>query len=143
MRLLSSLDPQRDRYSGNRLAQGLFDARHQLQEIRQPIGPRLEHEDGDGERRQVLLKGQVAIDRDEDVELPCRRCQQGTVLEAGPVHLRDGLDRVARQAARQAPIDALIQQHLKRRRQGPSPSLLQGSRSPVRGARWGNLRENR
>ena len=82
MRLLSSLDPQRDRYSGNRLAQGLFDARHQLQEIRQPIGPRLEHEDGDGERRQVLLKGQVAIDRDEDVELPCRRCQQGTVLEA-------------------------------------------------------------
>jgi len=53
----------------NRGLDGLQDLRYQRSEIGKPIRPCVKHNDGDRESGEVLLEGEVSIDRYEHVEL--------------------------------------------------------------------------
>jgi hypothetical protein len=81
-------------------------------EVGESVGLRLEHNDGNGERDNVLLRGQVSIHCYEQLELRCREDEQLAILERHPPHLTRGLDLVDSEFAAEAPVDALVQQHL-------------------------------
>ena len=60
---------------------------HQRSQIGKPIRLCVKHNDGDRERGEVLLKGEVSIDRNEHVELFLSKRQQLTILDGRPAHL--------------------------------------------------------
>jgi hypothetical protein len=66
-------DRERREQPGNEAAQ-----------IGEAIGWSTQHDDGDGEPRQILLKGKAAVNGDEGVELVFRSGQELTVLEKHP-----------------------------------------------------------
>jgi hypothetical protein len=73
----------------------------------------VKHNDGDRERGEVLLKGEVSIDRNEHVELFFSKRQQLTILDRRPAHLTSDLDVVTDDIAPQAPVDALVEKDLQ------------------------------
>jgi len=56
----------------------------QAAQIRNAIGWRTQHDDGNGEARQILLKRKVAVDGDEGVELLLRSPQEFAILQRNP-----------------------------------------------------------
>lgn len=67
------------------------EARNQRPEISKPVRFRLEHNDGDREAIQVLLKGQVSINGDEYIEVLRCKGQQRSILDCRPTHLMSSL----------------------------------------------------
>ena len=61
---------------------------HQGSKIRQAIGGRLQNDDSDAELGKVLLKGEVSVDRHENIELCLSESEWLTVLDTGPAGLR-------------------------------------------------------
>ena len=80
-------------------------------QVRNTVGWRTQHDDGDGEARQILLKGKVAVDGDEDVELGLRSPEELAILQRSPASLWHCLHVVSLDVAREAPIDALVEKH--------------------------------
>ena len=87
------------------------EARYEGSEISEAVGSRPKHDDGYGERDDVLLKGQVSIYCYEYVEPRRRECEQLSILERCPSHLTRGLDLMGSKLAAEAPVDTLVEQH--------------------------------
>ncbi|MBA2591970.1 MAG: hypothetical protein H0U97_06800, partial [Gammaproteobacteria bacterium] len=81
-------------------------------QVRQAIRTRTQNDDCDREARKTLLKGKVSIDSDEHVELFRSQRKQFSVLDGRSPHLARRLDLVADDFAREAPINALIDEYL-------------------------------
>jgi hypothetical protein len=78
-------------------------------EVYQAIGPSTQHDDGDGESREALLKRQVPIDGDERVELALCSRQEFTIGECRPPGLWNGCHVMSADVSGQAAVDALVQ----------------------------------
>jgi hypothetical protein len=66
----------------------------------------------DRQRLDVLLKGEIPIDSNEDIEfLRCQR-KQFTVLDRGPALLPRGPHLMADKFAREAAVDTFIEKNL-------------------------------
>jgi len=72
---------------------------------------RTKDDNGDGELRYVLLKRQVAIDREENVETILGKSQKVTVGLSCPASLRNSADLVTGEFPREAPVYALVEQY--------------------------------
>src|SRR5262249_18509548 len=99
-----------ERLSSLRARELFKNCRHQRFQIRQPIGCRDQHDDGDGEGREVLLVLQLSINRQEDVELALGQAEQFTVSFASPTHLRCRSRGVADELAFKPSGEALVKQ---------------------------------
>jgi len=73
-------------------------------QIRKATEWRTQHDDGDGEARQVLLKRKVVVDGDEGVELVLRSLQEVAILQRSPASLRHRLHVVSPDVGREASI---------------------------------------
>src|SRR3989454_6911094 len=74
----------------------------EVAQIRETVGWSTEHDDGDGEARQVLLKGKAAVDGDEGFELVLRSRQELAVLGRRPAEVWDRFHVVSVDVAREA-----------------------------------------
>src|SRR5216684_863917 len=84
---------------------------NQRLKIRETIGNGTQHDDRDGESREMLLEGEIPVDGDEHVELFRGHPKQFPVLDGRPSHLARSLDFVADDIAREPPIDALVDKY--------------------------------
>src|SRR6516165_6288955 len=66
--------------------------RYQRPEIGKPVCLSLKDNDGNREQSQILLKGQVLIDRYQHVEMLTHKGQQFSILECRPPHLASRLE---------------------------------------------------
>jgi len=80
-------------------------------QVDQSVGQGTQHDHGDRESGQVLLEGEIAVDRDERIELARRESEQITVLDRCPSHRGDRPDFVPGDILGEATIHALIEQH--------------------------------
>jgi len=85
--------------------------RDEAAEIGDTVRGRTQHDDSDGGTRQLLLKGKITVDRDENVELVLRSRQEFAILQRSPASVRHCLHVVALDVRREAPIDALVEKH--------------------------------
>ncbi len=69
-------------------------------------------DDGQRKLRNVLLKGQVAVNGNKYVELDLGECQKLAVRDARPASIVNCLDIKIRKMPREARIDAFIEQDL-------------------------------
>src|SRR5690348_7204883 len=72
----------------------------------------MQDDDCDVIPRKILLKRQVAIYDDEDLEAFFGKSQQVTVFDCRPSHLGDGLDLMPCNIFRQPTVNAFIKQYL-------------------------------
>ena len=70
--------------------------RHERSRVDESDARGVKHDDCDVNTRQILLKRQIAIASDEDLELRLSQGQQTPVLDAIPAHVLDCLHFVAR-----------------------------------------------
>lgn len=70
------------------------EARYQRLEIDQPIRSSPQYNNGEGKMVDALLEGQIAINRDECVELLSCLDKERTITHAGPPEANDGCDIV-------------------------------------------------
>ncbi len=85
---------------------------HQRSKVFQAIGRRLKNDHGDGELRELLLKGQVAVNRHKDIELFLRTPKQLTVLDTSPAGLRNRDHFMAINLFGQSMVDTLVKKNL-------------------------------
>lgn len=85
---------------------------HQCAQVSQPVGLRAQDDHGHRDFRNPILKRQVAVDRDEHVELRSSQTQQFAVPDFRPAHLAGCADVVTYEVSQQAPVDALVEKHL-------------------------------
>lgn len=83
--------------------------RHQRTQVSQSIAATAQDNDGDIVEGEILLKGKISIYGDKNFKLFFGQCEKITVFDSCPSHSRDGLDFVARDFFREAPIDAFIE----------------------------------
>ena len=76
----------------------------------QTVGLGLQHDDRDGELRDVLLKGQATVDGHENIELCLRACQKLTVLDPRPACLRNRQDFMPLNIFGESSVDALVKE---------------------------------
>ena len=79
--------------------------------ISETVRGRTKNNDCDREGRQILLKGKIAINSDEYLELARGECKQFPVLDSQPPHLARGLDLVTHDVPREAPVNTLIDKY--------------------------------
>jgi len=79
--------------------------------VDEPDARSLKHYHGNGEAGHVLLEGQVAITRDEDLEIRFSQREQVAVLDAVPTQLLNRLNCMTWQVASESPVQALVEQH--------------------------------
>ena len=82
--LHAGLGAQHADLPGLERGQRLTHERHEGQQLRDPIGPGAEDEDGKRAAGQVLLVGQVPVRGEEDVVLPGDPVEQRAVVEIAP-----------------------------------------------------------
>ena len=66
------------------------DCWHERDKVLHAVTQRLDHQNGNGQGRQVLLKRKVLVHRQKDVEPRCGERQKFSVLDAGPSAARNG-----------------------------------------------------
>ena len=69
----------------------------------------MKNDDGDGELREMLLKGEVAVNRHEDVELFLRASEELSNLDTGPAGLRNRDYLMAFDFLGQSAVDTLVE----------------------------------
>jgi hypothetical protein len=84
-------------------------ARNERQKIFEPISRCAHNDYGNLKTRNSLLKGEVAVDRQEQIELLFGKRQQFTVLDSGPSHFGHGTYSVPRQLLREPAVNALVE----------------------------------
>jgi hypothetical protein len=66
-------------------------------QVTQTVARRHHGDDGDVQPLDVLLEGDVAVNREQDIEATSRRLKKGAILESGPPFLLGGADIVPAQ----------------------------------------------
>lgn len=88
--------------------------RNERTKIDQTIGFGPKNDHCEGALLELLLHGEVFVNRDQDIEAPRHDIQQGAIIKVSPPHFRGGSHLVSRQLPREAPWHAAVQQHTHR-----------------------------
>ncbi len=86
--------------------------RHKRNQIDQAIANAMNKDDRQRKVRNVLLKGQIAVNGYKHVEVDLGERQEFTVRDAGPASIVNGLDFKLGEMPREARIDAFVEQDL-------------------------------
>ena len=84
---------------------------HERLQILQSVRARSEDDDGDIETDDMLLKREVAIDRDQHIKERLGFAKQSAILQSRPPHAGHGCDLMVGEMFGEAPINALVQKH--------------------------------
>lgn len=106
-----SLEADRRHNAFARSRDRLNHMRHIRQQIGKSIAVRLDQDDRQAVFRQVLLKGEIAVDRDKDIELLLGQRQQFAVRDATPTLLMNGACLEPHDVRSKVRIDAFVEQH--------------------------------
>jgi hypothetical protein len=98
--------------SGMRIGDGIEQLRHERPEIGKSVRQGFQDSNCDREDSDVLLKGEITINRHEDIEAFSGERKQFAVSDRDPTHLAGGFDFVADKVARKTPVYALVEEHL-------------------------------